>query len=117
EDLVAVPRGVVADVLDQVADLVDAPVARRVHFQDVHAVARRDLATRDAFAARFAGQVAVAVQRLGQDARGGGRAAAAGARQQERVRDPPRAQRVDQGARDVLLAHELPEVLRAPLTG
>ena len=65
-DFVACPAGAHRDVLPQLADFVDAPVAGAVDFQDIDVVARADaLAQLAGVAGRWRGALD-AVERFGQ---------------------------------------------------
>ena len=94
EDLVAVAHRGHAEALDDdLADLFDFGVGRRVNLEDGHVAPLGDLDAGVADAARVAGRALLAVQRARQDARGGGLADASRAREHERLRDPLRAVR------------------------
>ena len=100
----------------EVAHVVDAVVRRGVELDEVEERARRDRHAVLALAARLAvGAEIEAVQRLGEDAGGGGLAGAARAGEQVRVADAVLADRVAQRGGDVVLADELAEPLRAVL--
>ena len=73
-----------------------------------------DLAAGAAFAARRRRHAGLAVQRLGEDARDGGFAYAARAREQESVMHAAGLERVDERPHDVFLAGELAEIARPP---
>src|SRR5207248_6987046 len=68
-------------------------------------------------AARLGRGPLLAVQGTREDPRRRRLAAAARTGEEERVRDPPRLQRVDQGADDVLLAGQVLEALRPIFAG
>ena len=112
--LVAATRRRVLRVVDQLAHVVDAGVARGVDFEQVDEAARVDLAARAALAARIRGRPVLAVQRLGEDARDRRLADAARAGEQERVMQPAGIERVRERAHDVLLADQLGEAARTP---
>jgi hypothetical protein len=109
EDPVLAGRRRVADRGDQLAHVVDARAARRVDLLHVGRGARADLAARVALAARRVGGAFVAVQAAREDARERGLADAARAREQDRVRHAPGADRVAQRRRDVGLAADVVE--------
>ncbi len=98
------------DFLEQAADIVDAAVAGRVDFHAVHeaSVVRRFL---DLPLQRFVFH-APGEHGLGEDARDGGFAGAAGAREQIRVRQFVLRDRLFQGGDDVLLAADVREAFR-----
>ncbi len=104
------------DVVPQAADVVDATVRGGVDFDDVHALAAVDVLTGGALVARLAVLRDLAVERLGDEARHGGLAGAAGTRQQVRMRKAPLGQSVSQRTDDMLLAHQVGKGLGAPLT-
>ena len=117
-DLGARGRGPVAGAFDQLADVVDAGVAGGVHFEDIHVAVLVDGAAVLAFAARFDGRPAGAVganaiERAGDDSRGGRLANPAHAGQHERVRQPPGSERIGEGAHHRLLADQFGKRLRS----
>ena len=116
-DLVARRGRRVAHAVDDLADVVDAGAGRGVHLEhvDVAALGDRDAGLADAagLGRRLALAVgADAVQGTGDDPRRAGLADAADAGQQERVRDPPGAQRIAQRAHQRVLADQLGQALR-----
>src|SRR5262249_27029633 len=98
------------DVLDEVAHRVDASVRRRVELDEVVELARRDgeavLALQTGLAV---GAEVEAVERLGEQARGGGLASAAWPGKEVAVPDATFRDRVAKRRRDVILADELGE--------
>ena len=70
-------------LFQKVADVIDAGVARRIDFDHVHRVTARDVLAARAFAARDERIAAGAVERAGEDARGGRLADAAGSRERK----------------------------------
>ena len=82
---------------------------RRVELEDVGMATLGDLDALLARAVGLAGGSPIAQQRLGKDARGGGLARAARAREQVRVRDAPLGDGVAQRPLDVLLADDIVE--------
>jgi hypothetical protein len=61
-----------ADILAQLAHLLDAIVAGPIDLENIEAVAGRDFTARVALAARRLGRPLHAIQRLGKNARGRG---------------------------------------------
>ena len=106
-DAVAAHLRRVLHLLAQVADLIDAVVARRVDLQDVKAALLRERAARRALPAGIAVFRVLAVHRAGEHLRRGRLARAARAAEQIRMRDAPahhlRAQRLDH----CLLSHKI----------
>ena len=102
------------DALDEVAHRLDAVVRRRVELDEVEEGPRRDRAAVLALAARLAVVAQVqAVERPRQDARGRGLARAARAGEEVGVADAVLPHRVAERDRDVVLADQLGEPLRA----
>ena len=99
---------------DDLADLVDLGVGGGVDLEDVHVAPVGDLDAGVAGAARIGGRALLAVQRARQDARRRGLADAARAGEDERLRDPLRADGVAQRLRDAALPDDVIEPLRAP---
>ncbi|MCW0438786.1 hypothetical protein NB723_003750 [Xanthomonas sacchari] len=116
-DLELAARGHVLRVLDHFAHVVHAGVGRSVDLQQIDVAAGVDVQAGRALAARVGAGALLAVQRLGEDARDGGLADAAGAGEQERVVHPAAVQRVGERADHMLLPHQLGETLGAPLAG
>ena len=117
-ELVAAARRRVLHVVDDdLADLVDLRVRGGVELEHVQAVARGDLAAAVALAARLDRRALHAVERLREDARGRGLAGAARADEDVSLRQPVLLDRVLERARDVLLADDLVERLRAIFAG
>ena len=87
EDLVAVARRTIADVLPQLAHLIDAAIRRRVDLDHVHAVSRGDLLAARAFAAGVGRRALDAIQAAGDDARDSRLAGSALAGKDVAVRD------------------------------
>ena len=87
EDLVAVARRPVADVLAQLAHFVDAAIGGRVDFDDVRRVAGGDFQAAGAHAAGLGGGSLDAVQAARENARDGGLAGAALSGEDVAVRD------------------------------
>src|SRR5690606_22083009 len=114
-DLVSAPRRRVLRVVDQLAHVVDAGVARGIDLEQVHEAACVDLGAGTALAARLRGRSLLAVERLGEDARDRRLADAARAGEQERMMQPPAVERVRERAHDVLLADQFGKATRAPL--
>ena len=118
EDLVAIAdRGNRQAFDNHLADVVDAGVGRGVDFEHVDVAAFGNLDARVAHAAGLGRRPLHAAQRPRQDARRRRLAAAARARQHERLRDPLALERVLEGARDRLLSEHILELLRPPLAG
>ena len=109
-------RGV-AHAVDQLAHVVDAGAGRGVHLQHVDVAALGDPDAVRALAAGLGRRLtaavrADAVERPGDDPRGGGLADAANPGQEEGVRDAAGAQRIGQRADQRLLADQLGQALR-----
>jgi hypothetical protein len=117
EDLVARAVGEVADVVAQLADIVDAGVGGAVDLDDVETLAGGDFGAGGAGAAGGGGLAGFAVECLGQDARRRGFADATGAGKEKGVVDASRTNGVGQGAADVLQVDQVGEILGAPLAG
>ena len=119
-DLGPTAGGGVADVLPQIADLVDAPVAGPVDLEHVETGAARDLLTGIALVARLRdGTVGrpLAVQGLGQDASRRGLADSSRTGEEKGVREAPGLDRVGERSGDVLLPDDVFEALGAPAPG
>ena len=102
----------------ELADLVDAAVAGAVDLEHVDVVAGGDAACRCRTRRRASAVGPVdAVERLGQDAGGGGLADAAGAGEEVGVGDAIGLDGVGQGLGDRLLADEVGELLRPIAAG
>ena len=110
----ALHRGEVHLVAD-VAYLVYAPVAGRVQFDDVHEAAVVDGLADGAGVAGVSVLEVEAVGGLGDDAGGGGLAAASRPAEQVGMGNPPQPHRLAQGGGDVLLPGQLVEAGRTPL--
>ena len=104
-------------VLDHLAHVVDAGVARRIDLQQVEEPAGIDIDADRAHAAWLGADAALAVEALGEDPRDGGLADPARSGEQEGVVDPPAVERMGQCADHVLLADELGEALGPPFAG
>src|SRR5690554_152638 len=116
-DLIAVPARRVAHPLAKLANLIDAAVRRPVDLKDVGRLPLVDLFARRALIAGRGGRALGAVKRLGQNPRGRGLTDTAGAAKKIRMRHAVLVDRVDQRARDMLLAHDLFKKTRTPLSG
>ena len=115
-DFVASAGGRVAHHLAQFANLIDAAVGRRVDFDHVEGISEADLAAGIALVARFRGGSLRAVERLGENARGGCFAHAARAGKNVGVRHAAGLDGVGQRARDVLLPDHVGKRLRTPFS-
>jgi len=103
-----------AHPLPQLADLVDPPVGSGI---DLHQVQRPARANRCAHVAHIAGwivRLTRAIHRLGHDARHGGLAGSAEAREQVGMPNATGADLVLQRGRDVILAEHIIKRLAAP---
>ena len=116
-DLIARGGRGVAHHLAQFADLVDTAVRRRVNFDDIERSARGDFAAGVAFIAGLDRWALGAVERFGQDACRGRLAHAARPGKNVGVGDAVVLDGVFESGRDVLLADDFAESLRAPLPG
>ena len=103
----------ITNVVAQLAHLFDAVVARAVDLEHVETVAAGDFLAAVAYAAGCDGRPVNAIERFGQDARGRGFADSARPDEKIGVREPILLDRVLQRPRDVLLADEIVERLRA----
>ena len=113
--LVTAAARCVLNRLQQFAHVIDAGARRGVDLDHVDEAPLVHVHAAAALAAGIRADSALAVQALGQDARDGGFADAAGAGEQERVVQAVLVQPVDQGLRDVLLADQLLKRFGAPL--
>src|SRR5207249_1190967 len=104
---VARPAGPKLNILPDLAHLIDAAIAGAVDLQDVDVLAGRNGATAVANTAGGRGRPLLAVQGLGEDARGAGLADAAGAGEEVSVSDAVAFESVDEGLRDGFLANEI----------
>jgi hypothetical protein len=101
--------------VEELAHLVHLGVRRRVHLEQVDEASRIDLHARAALSARLRSDARLAVDGLGEDARERGLADAARSREQVRVVQALRIERVRERRDHVLLADELLENAGAPL--
>ena len=115
--LAAAARRRVLHVVEQLAGVVHLGARRGVDLEQVDEAARIDVPAGTALTARLRRDAALAVERLGEDARDGGLADAARAGEQEGVVDAARVERVGERAAHVVLADEFVEAARAPLAG
>ena len=115
EDLEPVALRPVRHALLELADVVDARVARAVDLLDVDVAAVRDLDARGAHLAGRGRRPLLAVERLGEDAGARRLADAPDPGEEERVRDAVLRDRVRDRRRHVLLSDEILERLRPPL--
>ena len=102
----------VAHVIAQLAHLLDAVVARAVDLEHVEAIAAGDLLAAVAHAAGRDRRPVHAIERLGQDARGGGFPDSARPDEEVGVREAVLLDRVLERARDVRLPDKIVERLR-----
>ncbi len=122
-DLVTVARRRIARRLAQLANLIDAAVGGGIDFDHIHGVALADLDAGVARAARLGRgslsrpDLGAAVERHGQNARDGGLADAPVPGKNVAVRDAILAERIEQRARDVVLAGNVGEALRSIFSG
>jgi len=122
EDLEAALHRFVDRLLQQTLDFVHAPVGRGIEFGVIHKTAGVDVATGLTHAARFSRDAtlavgALAVERLGQDARHRGLAHPAGAGEQVGVVQALLGERIAQGLDHMLLPHHFGERARAVFAG
>ena len=111
-NLVAASRRADGDVLPQLADLVDAAIARGVDLDHIDVLASRDRPTGVALVARLRRGPLLAGERLGVDPSRARLADAAGPGKEIRVPDPPRLDGPRETAGHVFLADEIGEELR-----
>ena len=122
-DLVARAGGRIAHAVDDLADIVDAGARGRVHFQHVDVAAFGDGDAGLAYAAGMDGRLGAlavrpdAVERAGDDARGGGLSHAAHAGQHEGMGDAARGEGVGEGTDQRFLPDQPGEVLRPVFAG
>ena len=103
--------------LAQVADLLDAVVARAVDFDHVQRPSFHDFLTARIVVGEVRLGPAGAVQALRKNARDGGLARAARTAKQIRVRDAMSRDGIGERLRDVLLPHHVAETLRPVFSG
>ena len=107
----------IADIFDDLANLIDAAIGRTVDFENVDRIALGNLLTLSADAARSRGWTIIAIQRLGENARECGLARAARAGEEVGVVQALRLEGVHEGRHHVLLADDLLEGPGTPLSG
>ena len=115
--LVAPARRRILNVVEQLARVVDLGARGRVDLEQIDEPARVDIATGAAFAAGCRGHASLAIERLREDARDRRLAHTARAREQERMVDAARVERVRERASDMILSDELIEFARSPFAG
>jgi len=115
--LAAAARRGVLHVVEQLARVVHLGARRGVDLEQVDEPAGVDVLARATLAARLRGDAALAVERLGEDARDGGLAHAARAGEKKRVVDATGVERVGERAAHVILPDEFFEGAWAPLAG
>src|ERR1044072_9421697 len=106
----------IADVFDDLADLIDATIGSAVDFEHVDGIALRDLLAVNALAAGRWCRSLLAVERLCEDARSGRLTNTAHAGEKKGVRNTLGANRVLQRAGDRLLPGYVRESLRTPFS-
>ena len=116
-DLVAIARGQVPGGLAQRPHVVDAVVGGGIDLLHVDVGAGGDVDARPADTTRLRRRALLAIQGAREDAGAGRLAAAARAGEEERVRDAPRLERVDQRPDDVLLTGQIAEPLWSIFSG
>ena len=115
EDLVTVSNRENREAFDDdLADVVDARMCRRVNLEDVDVAPFRDLDARVAFAAGIGGGAVCTVERARQDTRRGRLSDAARSREDEGVGDSAAGERIAQGPRHRQLPDDVVEALRPP---
>ena len=113
---VASAGGRVSHHLAQFANLIDAAVGGRIDFNHVEGISEADLAAGIALVAGFRGGPLRAVERFGENARGGCFAHAARSGKNVGMRHSPGLDGVGQRARDVLLPDHVAKRLRPPFS-
>ena len=113
-DLVAAFRRRILDLVADRAHVIHTIVRRAVYLQHIQRVPCRNLTAILAFAARLSILEIQAVERLGEDAGGGGLANPARTHEQVRMTNPVCLDGVLQGPGNMLLPHDFGESLRAP---
>ncbi len=106
DHFVAIARRTVLEALGELAHLLDLRVGRGVDLEHVHVGAGGDLPACRTLVARAVRGAELAVERLGEDARGGRLADAADAGEEIGLRDAALAQRIRERRHDGLLADE-----------
>ena len=114
--------GCILHRIDNLANIVHAGAACRVHFNDIDMPVFRDGDAACADAAWLLRRPALpirtqTVQAAGNDARGGGFADPANAREQKRMRQPPGFNRIAQRAHQHILPNQFREGSRAVFAG
>ena len=117
ENLIAVARRLVADVLAQFPHVIDAAVGSRIDLDHIHRAAARHFPATGANAAGFRGGPLDAVQAARQDAGDSGLSGAALAGKNVPVRDPVLGNGIFQRDLDVFLIDHVVEGLRPVLAG
>jgi len=116
EDLVPIPGGIIASLINELANIVHAGVGRGVNFEHIHAIARRDLNTGDAIAAWLTRLAVVAVQRFRQNPRRGRLPAPSRPGEKKGMGYPAALKCVEQRAGDMFLPYEFMEILGTPFS-
>jgi hypothetical protein len=104
----------IADIFDDLANLIDAAIGRTVDFENVDRIALGNLMTLSADATRSSGWPIIAIQRLGENSRCGCFAYSAHAGEQKCVWNPIGADGVLQGSGNMLLPGDIRKGLRTP---
>ena len=104
----------IADIFDDLANLIDAAIGRTVDFENVDRIALGNLMTLSADATRSSGWPIIAIQRLGENSRCGCFAHSAHAGEQKCVWNPIGADGVLQGSGNMLLPGDIRKGLRTP---
>jgi len=112
-NLEASPAGADVDIAAELADFIDAAVARAVNFKHIEVATNRNSEAVITYAAGRGGRPVHAVQRLGEDAGRRCFADAASAGEEIGVANTVGGDGIGEGLRDLVLADELTEILRA----
>ena len=115
-DLEAAGRRRVLHIVEQLARIIDLGARGGIDLDQIDAAPGIDAGAAGALTARFGTDTAFAVQALGQDARHGRLAHAAGAGKQVSMMQTAARQRVAQRPQHVLLAGHFAEAARTPFT-
>ncbi len=116
KDLVLSDHRRVLRLFQEIADVIDARVGRRIDFDHVHRMPARNVLATFALAAGNQRISARTVQRLRKDSRRCRLADATRSRKQERMMQPPAGNRIFDRLRDMLLADQIVEGFRTPFT-
>ena len=115
--LVVAAAGHVLRVLDHLSHIVHTGIGSGIDFQQVDIAPGIDIPAGGAFTTGVGTGAALAIERLGKDARDRGLAHPAGACEQKGMVHPAGVQRIGQRTHHMLLADQFGKTLGAPLAG